>query len=151
MSAAQPSPNHASGSSARPELTVVAPPAEAEEAPTSRSEESQRSAGVQPSAAPPARPDGSTLATGAVALPRGGQPPTPEQLELLREHSQKLETASPEGIIAWGVEHYFPKLTMATAFGPEGCVIIHMLAKVEPRVHVFNIDTQYQFKETLEL
>ncbi len=69
----------------------------------------------------------------------------------MREHSQKLETASPEEIIAWAVEHYFPKLTMATAFGPEGCVIIHMLAEIEPRVHVFNLDTGYQFEETLEL
>ena len=46
---------------------------------------------------------------------------------------------------------YFPKLTMATAFGPEGCVILHMLAEVEPRTYVFNLDTGYQFKETLEL
>jgi phosphoadenosine phosphosulfate reductase len=40
---------------------------------------------------------------------------------------------------------------MATAFGPEGCVILHMLAEIEPRVYVFNLDTGYQFKETLEL
>jgi phosphoadenosine phosphosulfate reductase len=40
---------------------------------------------------------------------------------------------------------------MATAFGPEGCVILHMLASIEPRVYVFNLDTGYQFKETLEL
>lgn len=76
---------------------------------------------------------------------------TPEEVAFLAESSQKLETATPQEIIAWGVEHYFPKLTMATAFGPEGCVIIHMLAEIEPRVHVFNLDTGYQFKETLEL
>ena len=29
-------------------------------------------------------------------------------------------------------KQYFPKLTMATAFGPEGCVIMHMLAEIEP-------------------
>jgi phosphoadenosine phosphosulfate reductase len=87
----------------------------------------------------------------SIQLPRGGQPPTPEQLQLLAEHSQRLESASPQEIISWAVQHYFPKLTMATAFGPEGCVIIHMLAKIEPRVYVFNIDTLYQFKETLEL
>ena len=40
---------------------------------------------------------------------------------------------------------------MATAFGPEGCVIMHMLAEIEPRTHVFNLDTGYQFQETLEL
>ncbi len=60
-----------------------------------------------------------------------GQPlsPTPELLEFLAAESAKLETATPWEIVRWGVDHYFPKLTMATAFGPEGCVIIHMLAQ----------------------
>ena len=44
-----------------------------------------------------------------------------------------------------------PRLTMATAFGPEGCAILHMLAEIEPQVRVFNLDTGYQFAETLEL
>jgi phosphoadenosine phosphosulfate reductase len=77
--------------------------------------------------------------------------PTPEVLAQLAAESEKLELASPWQIIQWAVDNYFPKLTMATAFGPEGCVIIHMLASIEPRVHVFNLDTGYQFKETLEL
>jgi len=77
--------------------------------------------------------------------------PSPEELEALARQSQLLETASPEEIIAWAVKTYFPKLTMATAFGPEGCVILSMLAKIEPRVYVFNLDTGYQFPETLEL
>jgi phosphoadenosine phosphosulfate reductase len=69
----------------------------------------------------------------------------------LAEQSRRLEGASPEEIIAWAVKQYFPQLTMATAFGPEGCVILYYLAKIEPRTHVFNLDTGYQFKETLEL
>jgi phosphoadenosine phosphosulfate reductase len=73
-----------------------------------------------------------------------------EQREL-QAQSAKLESSTPEEIIAWAVEHYFPKLGMATAFGPEGCVILHYLAKIEPRTYVFNLDTGYQFKETLEL
>jgi phosphoadenosine phosphosulfate reductase len=40
---------------------------------------------------------------------------------------------------------------MATAFGPEGCVILHMLSEIEPRVRVFNLETGYQFAETLAL
>ena len=40
---------------------------------------------------------------------------------------------------------------MATAFGAEGCCLIHMLAEIEPRVHLFNLETGYQFAETLEL
>jgi phosphoadenosine phosphosulfate reductase len=77
--------------------------------------------------------------------------PTPELLEKLREESARLESAAPEEIIRWAVENYFPKLTMATAFGPEGCVVIHYLSRIEPRTHVFNLDTGYQFPETLAL
>jgi phosphoadenosine phosphosulfate reductase len=76
---------------------------------------------------------------------------TEEELQYLQQRSLELEAASPEEIIAWAVRKYFPELTMATAFGPEGCVILSMLAKIEPRVYVFNLDTGYQFKETLEL
>lgn len=78
-------------------------------------------------------------------------PGSPEHLDELRRHSQQLETATPREVLEWAVENYFPKLTMATAFGPEGCVIIHLLASIEPRVHIFNLDTGYQFQETLDL
>src|SRR3954467_11040227 len=63
----------------------------------------------------------------------------------------RLEGETPREILRWAVEAFFPKLTMATAFGPEGCVILHMLAQIEPRVRVFNLDTGYQFAETLAL
>jgi phosphoadenosine phosphosulfate reductase len=92
------------------------------------------------------------LAAPAATATNGNLPAASgELLEELREHSQQLETATPREIIAWAVEKYFPKLTMATAFGPEGCVIIHFLAQVEPRTPVFNLDTGYQFEETLAL
>ncbi len=74
-----------------------------------------------------------------------------EFLAELAAHSKKLESATPREIIAWAVENYHPKLTMATAFGPEGCLILHYLSEINQDVHVFNLDTGYQFKETLEL
>jgi phosphoadenosine phosphosulfate reductase len=77
--------------------------------------------------------------------------PTPELLAELAAASARLESASPEEVIAWGIERYAPYLTMATAFGPEGCVILAMLAKIAPETYVFNLDTGYQFQETLEL
>ncbi|MCE9544104.1 MAG: phosphoadenylyl-sulfate reductase [Planctomycetia bacterium] len=76
---------------------------------------------------------------------------TPELLAELAEHSRRLEHALPEEIIRFAVERYFPRLTMATAFGPEGCVILYYLARIQPRTYVFNLDTGYQFAETLEL
>ena len=62
-----------------------------------------------------------------------------------------LADASPQEILRWGVDQFFPRLTMATAFGPEGCAILHMLSQIEPEVRVFNLDTGYQFAETLQL
>ena len=44
-----------------------------------------------------------------------------------------------------------PRFTMATAFGPEGMILIHMLAEIAPDTPIFNLDTGYQFPETLEL
>jgi len=63
----------------------------------------------------------------------------------------RLKGKSAHDILRWAVETFYPRLTMATAFGPEGNCIIHMLAEIEPRVRVFNIDTGYQFPETLAL
>jgi phosphoadenosine phosphosulfate reductase len=40
---------------------------------------------------------------------------------------------------------------MATAFGAEGMTLIHMLAEIAPDTPIFNLDTGYQFPETLEL
>src|ERR1700761_9092817 len=63
----------------------------------------------------------------------------------------RLANARPQEILLWAVETFGSKLTMATAFGPEGCAIIHMLSEIDPQIRVFNIDTGYQFAETLEL
>jgi phosphoadenosine phosphosulfate reductase len=65
--------------------------------------------------------------------------------------SQALADAAPQQVLRWAVQRYHPRLTMATAFGAEGCCILHMLAEIEPNVRVFNLDTGYQFDETLEL
>jgi phosphoadenosine phosphosulfate reductase len=71
--------------------------------------------------------------------------------EELTEVNERLADATPTEILQWSVDRFFPRLTMATAFGPEGCILIHLLAELEPRVRVFNLDTGYQFPETLEL
>lgn len=71
--------------------------------------------------------------------------------ERIVQANRQLETASPETILRWAVEQFHPRLTMATAFGPEGNCIIHMLAAIERGVRIFNLDTGYQFQETLQL
>ena len=80
-----------------------------------------------------------------------GEPPSPELREELARASRFLEAAEPIEIIRWATERFGMRLTMATAFGPEGCLIIHWLAAVAPATHIFNLDTGYQFPETLRL
>jgi len=75
----------------------------------------------------------------------------PALLAELAAASALLESAEPPEIILWAAQRYGDRLTMATAFGPEGCVILHWLAQLAPHTFVFNLETGYQFPETLEL
>ena len=71
--------------------------------------------------------------------------------EQIAAASARLEGKSPQEILRWAVATFHPRLTMATAFGAEGCCIMHMLADIEPSVRIFNLETGYQFPETLAL
>jgi phosphoadenosine phosphosulfate reductase len=71
--------------------------------------------------------------------------------EQIAAAQEELTGKTPQEILRWAVQAFHPRLTMATAFGAEGCCLIHMLAEIEPRVDIFNLDTGYQFAETLEL
>ena len=73
--------------------------------------------------------------------------PTPDELPAL---SQGLESKTPQDVLRWSVDTYGPGLTMATAFGAEGCAIIAMLSEIGASVDLFNLDTGYQFPETLD-
>src|SRR5215813_13199377 len=71
--------------------------------------------------------------------------------EQIASANRRLADASPEAILRWAVDTFHPDLLMATAFGAEGCCLIHMLAEIEPGVTMINLETGYQFPETLEL
>src|SRR4051812_15317520 len=73
---------------------------------------------------------------------------TPDEIN---KASDRLREATAQEVLRWAVKEFFPRLTMATAFGAEGCCLIHMLAEIEPGVRIFNLETGYQFAETLEL
>jgi phosphoadenosine phosphosulfate reductase len=69
----------------------------------------------------------------------------------LAEKSAALEGKAPQDIIAWAMAEYAPKVGISTAFGVEGCALIDMAVKLEPRVQVFTVDTDFLFPETYEL
>jgi phosphoadenosine phosphosulfate reductase len=61
-----------------------------------------------------------------------------------------IETASAQDVIAYAVERFHPRLTLACSFQKEESVLVHMLTEVEPAAHVFMIDTGVLFPETLQ-
>ncbi|MEN0110829.1 MAG: phosphoadenosine phosphosulfate reductase family protein, partial [Planctomycetota bacterium] len=87
----------------------------------------------------------------APAGPAQGESPSDEFLAWLAAESQRLEAATPDDIVAWAHEHFAPGLAMGTAFGPEGCLLLSLLPRLAPTTYVFNLDTGYQFQQTLDL
>jgi len=65
--------------------------------------------------------------------------------------NRDLSAAAPQTVLRWAADRFHPRLMMATAFGAEGCCLIHMLAGIEPGVKIINLETGYQFEETLQL
>ena len=61
-----------------------------------------------------------------------------------------LEAAPAEEVLAYALERFHPRLTMACSFQKEESVLVHMLTRLEPSARVFTIDTGVLFAETLE-
>jgi phosphoadenosine phosphosulfate reductase len=66
----------------------------------------------------------------------------------------ELETASAQEVLAYAVEQFHPRLTMACSFQKEESVLVHMLTQIGggrgPIPRVFTIDTGVLFPETLQ-
>jgi phosphoadenosine phosphosulfate reductase len=62
----------------------------------------------------------------------------------------ELEQASAEELIAYAVEQFSPRLTMACSFQKEESVLVHMLTQATDSPRVFTIDTGVLFPETLQ-
>lgn len=62
-----------------------------------------------------------------------------------------LEGRSAAEILRWAADTYAPKLTFATGFGPEGCVLIDLMGRQRLPVDLFTLDTGLLFPETYEL
>jgi len=67
------------------------------------------------------------------------------------EASLRLEGASPGEILRWAASRYAPRLAFATGFGPEGLVLLDLIARDRLSVDVFTLDTGLLFPETYAL
>ncbi len=65
--------------------------------------------------------------------------------------ARELEGHSPADILRWASTQFAPKLTFATGFGAEGCVIIDIVARENLPIDLFTLDTGLLFPETYAL
>ena len=64
--------------------------------------------------------------------------------------AEALEPRTPEEILAWSTST-LPRVTFATGFGVEGCVLIDMVARANLPIDLFTLDTGVLFSETHSL
>jgi phosphoadenosine phosphosulfate reductase len=67
-------------------------------------------------------------------------------LQELAGASAQLESASPEEVLRWVFARFRgQRVALSSAFGAEGCALIHLARTVAPDVPVYTIDTGYLF------
>jgi len=70
----------------------------------------------------------------------------------LAQASARLEGASAPEILAWTFERFRGRrIGLSSAFGAEGCALIHLAREIDPQVPVYTIDTGYLFAESVAL
>ena len=69
----------------------------------------------------------------------------------LAESGRALETATPLEILQWADDQFGSRLTFATGFGAEGCVVIDLIGRHRLPIDIFTLDTGLLFPETYDL
>lgn len=70
----------------------------------------------------------------------------------LTTHVDDLQSATAQEVLAYGVQRFHPRLTLACSFQKEESVLFHMLSRLdgsEAPLRAFTIDTGVLFAETL--
>lgn len=65
--------------------------------------------------------------------------------------ASELEERTPLDILTWAAEQYGDRLTFATGFGPEGCVLIDLIGRLRLPIDIFTLDTGLLVPETYDL
>jgi len=65
--------------------------------------------------------------------------------------SNAFESKSPQDVLRWGIEKFRGGITLACSFGAEDVALVDMIARIDRKVPVFYLDTDYLFPETFEV
>jgi len=63
--------------------------------------------------------------------------------------SQEFESKSPQDIISWAVNTFWPEIALSSSFQTQSMPLLHMATRIKRGLPVFFLDTGYHFWETL--
>ncbi len=73
---------------------------------------------------------------------------TKEEIERIGE---EFEGKSPQEILKWAIDEFYPEIALACSFGAEDVALVDMVVKINPDTRIFYLDTNLLFKETYEV
>ena len=63
--------------------------------------------------------------------------------------SQEFETKTPQEIIAWAVDSFWPGIALSSSFQTQSVPLLHMASRIRADLPILFLDTGYHFWETL--
>jgi len=70
---------------------------------------------------------------------------TPLEVDQLAD---EFETKTPQEIIKWAVDTFWPQIAMSSSFQTQSVPLLHMVSRINRNLLIFFIDTGYHFWET---
>lgn len=77
--------------------------------------------------------------------------PTDELLKAVEETNILFKSLSAQEMLAWVTKEFASSITLLTSFSIEDVVLIHMIYETGANIKIYNLDTGYQFPETLAM
>src|SRR5262245_56617672 len=68
----------------------------------------------------------------------------------ITEAAARLGGATPQAELEWGLSRFRGRISVASSFSIEDCVVIDLAQKIDPRVRVFALDTGRLPEETYQ-
>jgi phosphoadenosine phosphosulfate reductase len=69
--------------------------------------------------------------------------------ERIIDLSKKFKNNSPQEILEWAVETFWPDVAISSSFQTQSVPLLHMISQIKPDMRILFLDTGYHFPETL--
>ena len=75
-------------------------------------------------------------------------PPMLSQEEI-NNLSEEFESRTPQEILAWAINQFWPRIAMSSSFQTQSMPLLHMATRIRHDLLIFFLDTGYHFWDTL--